>query len=427
MMGLRFMGDVPFHEVYIHGLVRDADGQKMSKSKGNILDPIDLIDGIDLDSLVEKRTSGLMQTHMRETIEKATRRQFPDGIPAHGTDALRFTFAALATTGRDIRFDLGRIQGYRDFCNKLWNAARFVLMNTQDQDCQQHDEAEFSDADRWIRSRLQSVIEAVHGHFAAYRLDLAAQALYDFAWHEYCDWYLELAKAVLQNDAADDTAKACTRFTLVTVLENIMRLLHPIMPFVTEEIWQKIAPLANIDGASVMLAPYPTADEDLHDGAAEAELAWLMEFILGIRRIRGEMDIAPGKRLPVLLQHASNQDAARAERHRVAINQLARIESLTVLAEEEEAPQCATALLGDMKILVPMAGLIDQVAEMERLQRQLDKVSNEIRRAEGKLANQAFVKNAPEAVVNQERQRLSDFQGTAERLHEQLARIRAMD
>ncbi|NNF51154.1 MAG: valine--tRNA ligase [Gammaproteobacteria bacterium] len=427
MMGLRFMDDVPFREVYIHGLVRDADGQKMSKSKGNILDPIDLIDGIELESLVKKRTAGLMQSHMRGPIEKATRRQYPDGIPAHGTDALRFTFAALATTGRDIRFDLGRIQGYRDFCNKLWNAARFVFMNTEDKDCRVIDGADMADADRWILSRLASVTASVHEHFSNYRLDLVAQTLYDFTWHEFCDWYLELAKAVLQGDDASAQQQSATRHTLLNVLEHILRLLHPLMPFITEEIWQKAAPLIDVGGESVMLAPYPRTDREAEDSDAEAEMRWLMDFILGIRRIRGEMDIAPGRSLPVLLQHASEEDRARAERHRAAIDQLGRIASLEILANDAQAPQSATALLGGMKILVPMAGLIDKEAEEARLGRQLNKIITEIERAQAKLNNEAFVRNAPQEVVNQERRRLSEFERTQEGLNEQLARIRAMN
>ena len=425
MMGLRFMGDVPFHEVYIHGLVRDADGQKMSKSKGNILDPIDLIDGIELEALVAKRTAGLMQTHMRDGIEKATRRQFPQGISAHGTDALRFTFAALATTGRDIRFDLGRIQGYRDFCNKLWNAARFVLMNTEGHSCERPRNAKPGDADRWIRSRLNAVIAASHTHFANYRLDLAAQTLYDFTWHEFCDWYLELAKATLQGD--DSSAQACTRNTLLNVLETILRLMHPLMPFITEEIWQKVAALAGTHSESIMLAPYPQPDDVNVDEEAESEMDWLMAFILGLRRIRGEMDIAPNRALPVLLQHASGQDQARAQRHRQAIDQVARVKSLQVLEEDEQAPQSATALLGGMKILVPMAGLIDKDAEIERLSRQLARLEVEIGRAQGKLGNAAFVKNAPPAVVNQERERLSEFERAQAGLHDQLTRMRALN
>ena len=281
MLGLKFMDDVPFHEVYIHGLIRDPDGHKMSKSKGNVLDPLDLIDGVDLDTLLAKRTTGLMQTHLAPKIEKATRRQFPDGIGEYGADALRFTFASLATTGRDIRFDLGRIEGYKNFCNKLWNASRYVLMNTEELDA---GEVEFSTADRWIRSRLNQATTSMHEHFANYRLDLAAQTVYDFTWHEFCDWYLELSKPVLQSTEASAEEKRGTRQTLIEVLETLLRLLHPLMPFVTEEIWAQAAPRAGIDGDTIMLQPYPDVRSDWTDNDAEAELEWVKKFILGIRQ-----------------------------------------------------------------------------------------------------------------------------------------------
>ncbi len=287
MMGLEFMGDVPFREVYIHGLVRDAHGQKMSKSKGNVLDPIDLIDGIDLERLVEKRTTGLMQPQMAKKIEQATRKEFPQGIPAFGTDALRFTFAALASTGRDIKFDLKRIEGYRNFCNKIWNAARYVFMNTEGQDTGLGDEPiALSLPDRWIRSRLQAVIQEVRGQIEGYRFDLAAQALYDFIWHDYCDWYLELSKPVFNDPAAGEAAHRGTRQTLVRVLDAWLRLLHPFMPFITEEIWQRVRPLTASAGETIMLAPYPEPDEAQLDPAAEGEIDWLQQFILGLRRIR---------------------------------------------------------------------------------------------------------------------------------------------
>ena len=289
MMGIKFMGDVPFREVYIHGLIRDNDGQKMSKSKGNVLDPLDLIDGVDLDSLVEKRIRGMMQPHLIPKIEKATRQHFPDGIDEHGADALRFTFAALATTGRDIRFDLGRIEGYRNFCNKIWNASRYVLMNTETLD---DGECEFSPADRWIRSRLNRTISSVTENFRSYRLDLAAQAMYDFTWHEFCDWYLELSKPVLQSDESSDAEKRGTRKTLIDILEALLRVMHPLMPFITEEIWQQVAPRAGIDGDTNMLRPYPSVADYESDADAERELQWVMQFILGIRQIRGEMDIS---------------------------------------------------------------------------------------------------------------------------------------
>ncbi|MGB5625400.1 MAG: valine--tRNA ligase, partial [Woeseiaceae bacterium] len=295
MMGIKFMGDVPFHEVYIHGLIRAEDGQKMSKTKGNVLDPLDLIDGIELDALVEKRTVGMMQDHLAPKIERATRKQFPNGINQYGADALRFTFAALATTGRDIRFDLGRIEGYKNFCNKLWNAARYVLMNTEtltDGDVQ------LSVADRWITARLDETVSEVHNHFASYRLDLAAQVMYEFTWHEFCDWYLELSKPVLQNDDASAALQRGTRKTLIEVLESILRLLHPLMPFVTEEIWQQVAARAGISGETIMLRPYPETLGTARDADAVADIEWVKQFILGLRQIRGEMDISPGKPLP---------------------------------------------------------------------------------------------------------------------------------
>ena len=427
MMGLKFAGDVPFRDVYITGLIRDAEGQKQSKSKGNVIDPVDLIDGIDLESLVAKRTAGLMQPKKARAIEKATRKDYPDGIPAFGTDAVRFTFAALASTGRDIRFDLGRVGGYRNFCNKLWNAARYVLMNTEDQDTglDSHADVTLSAADRWIISRLQATEATVSQHLDAYRFDLAAQALYDFTWNEYCDWYLELSKPVLTGDA-DAAAQRGTRRTLVRVLEALLRLLHPLMPFITEEIWQKVAPLAGATGRSIALAPWPTADSDKRDEAAEADVQWLQDFILGVRRIRGEMDIAPSKPIPVLLEHASQADTERLSRFEPLIAFLARTESVTVLTEGEQAPEAAMSLLGSMRILVPMAGLIDKDAELARLEKQIAQSEGDVKRSEAKLGNERFVARAPEAVVNQERERLEQHRQTLAELKSQRERIAAL-
>ncbi len=420
MMGLKFAGDVPFHEVYIHGLIRDQDGQKMSKSKGNVLDPLDLIDGVDLDTLLEKRTRGLMQPHLKPKIEKATRRQFPDGIDEYGADALRFTFAALATTGRDIRFDLGRIEGYKNFCNKLWNAARYVHMNTE---YASSEAPEFGEADRWIRARLRRTVAAVHEHFARYRLDLAAQAIYDFTWHEFCDWYLELSKPVLQSDDASEAQKAGARRTLLEMLEALLRLLHPVMPFITEEIWQTTKTRLGLDGETVMLRPYPQPDDFPADDAAEADVDWARQFILGIRQIRGEMDIPPGKALPVLLEHAGDADRERAERFATLLARVGRVESVRELAPGEEAPPAATALLGEMRLLVPMKGLIDVDAERARLGRQQDKLAAELKRSKSKLDNPNFVNNAPAEVVSQEQERVADFERRLGQLAEQLARL----
>ena len=423
MFGLKFMDDVPFREVYIHGLIRDQEGQKMSKTKGNVLDPIDLIDGIDLESLVEKRTSGMMQDHLAPRIERATRKHFPDGIDQYGTDALRMTFASLATTGRDIRFDLGRIDGYKNFCNKLWNAARYVLMNTETMD---DGDAEFSTADRWIKARLNQTTNELHQHFKTYRLDLAAQAIYDFTWHEFCDWYLELSKPILQSDDVSPALQRGTRRTLIHVLEAILRLLHPLMPFVTEEIWQQVAKRADIEGDTIMLRPYPgTSDES--DEVAIADIEWVKQFILGIRQIRGEMDISPGKPLPVILQGASTSDLQRADDHSMLLGRVGRVESVTILDDGEEPPAAATALLGEMRLLVPMKGLIDVDAERARLTRQRDKIDADLKRSTAKLANEKFVNNAPPEVVTQERDRVAEFKRSIAQLSEQLAKLDELD
>jgi valyl-tRNA synthetase len=424
MMGIKFMGDVPFREVYIHGLIRDQDGQKMSKSKGNVLDPLDLIDGVDLDTLLNKRTTGLMQEHLKPQIEKATREQFPNGIEQYGADALRFTFASLATTGRDIRFDLGRIEGYKNFCNKLWNAARYVLMNTEDLDS---GEVEFSSADRWIRARFDEAVDAVHRNFDGYRLDLVAQAIYEFTWHEFCDWYLELSKPVLQSDTSSEAAQRGTRRTLVEILEGLLRLLHPIMPFVTEEIWQQVAPRAGIEAPTIMLQPYPQPATGDADHTAVADIEWLKKFILGVRQIRGEMDISPGKPLPVILENASGTDARRADEHASLLQRVGRVESVTLLGDGEEPPAAATALLDELRLLVPMKGMIDVDAERKRLGKQRDKVQADLDRARSKLDNPNFVNNAPADVVTQEKQRAADFERQLAQLGEQLEKLDELD
>jgi valyl-tRNA synthetase len=423
MLGIKFMGDVPFREVYIHGLIRADDGQKMSKSKGNVLDPLDLIDGIDLDALVEKRTFGVMQDHLLPKIERATRKQFPQGIDQYGADALRFTFAALATTGRDIRFDLGRIEGYKNFCNKLWNAARYVLMNTESLD---DGDIELSAADRWIAARLDETVTAVHDHFKSYRLDLAAQTMYEFTWHEFCDWYLELSKPVLQTEKASAASQRGTRKTLIDVLEAILRLIHPFMPFITEEIWQQVVERAGIEGETIMLRPYPDAADSVPDTEAVNDIEWVKQFILGIRQIRGEMDISPGRKLPVLLQGASDTDQQRATIHAKLIQVVGRVESVTVLADGQPPPAAATALLGDLRLLVPMKGLIDVDAERTRLEKRMHKVRDDLARTNGKLGNEKFVNNAPAHVVTQERERAADFERTITQLAEQLEKLREL-
>ena len=428
MMGLKFTGEVPFREVYIHGLVRDAHGQKMSKSKGNILDPIDLIDGIDLETLVTKRTTGLMQPEMAKSIEKATRKEFSQGIPAHGTDALRFTFASLASTGRDIRFDLGRIEGFRNFCNKIWNASRYVLMQVSSSKAiDKTRNSILSLPDRWILSRLQMVIQQAREHCEAYRFDLMSQVIYEFIWNEFCDWYLELTKPTL---SGADNSKPETRnsqlSTLVDTLETALRLLHPLMPFITEEIWQRVAPLAGKNGDTIMLQAYPVADSSLIDNEAVAEMSWLMEFILGVRKIRGEMNIPPRKPLPVLLQNHSPQDRTRVEATRAYTSFLSSLESIAFLETDEIAPEAATALVGEMKVLIPMAGLIDKQAELTRLAKEIEKLKAEATRCEQKLQNPSFVERAPTQVVAKERQRLDEMHSALTKLQEQSARIAAM-
>ncbi len=424
MMGIKFMDEVPFKEIYIHGLVRDSEGQKMSKSKGNVLDPIDVIDGIDLESLLEKRTKGMMQPRLAKKIEKQTRKNFPDGIPSYGTDALRFTFAAQATTGRDIVLSTGRIEGYRNFCNKLWNAARYVLMNTEGEDCgQTGGEIQLSTADRWIISRLQQTEKTVTQAIESYRLDLAAQAIYEFTWNEYCDWYLELSKPVLQNDSGSEAAKRGTRQTLVKVLETLLRLSHPIIPFITEEIWQRVAPLANCEGETIMNQPYPITNPNKVDENSVREMEWCMAFILGVRRVRGEMNIAPGKPLPVLIENGSAQDQTWLKNNHDLLLKIGRLEKIDWLISGETAPESAIALIDEMKILIPMAGLIDKEAELARLDKEMERIRKELPRIEGKLSNPSFVDKAPEAVVAKERKKLEELKSSLLKFEEQHIKI----
>ena len=428
MMSLKFTGEVPFKQVYVHGLVRDAEGQKMSKSLGNVLDPIDLIDGIELEDLLKKRTYGMMQPEMAAKIEQSTRKQFPDGIPASGTDAMRFTFASLASTGRDIRFDLNRAEGYRNFCNKLWNATRYVLMNTEGHDTgiDETAEVELSLADRWITSRLQEVEIEVAKHFDSYRFDLASTALYEFTWHDYCDWYLELAKPILNNENSSVAAKRGTRKTLVRALETLLRLLHPIIPFITEEAWQFVAPLTGKQGETIMLEPYPLGDKSKIDLAAVAELEWVKQFIIGVRKIRSEMDIAPSKALPVLLAGLNSNDEVWLKNNQIFLQTLARLESITVLEDESQAPESAVSLVGEMKVLIPMAGLIDKVAELARLNKEMGRLEGEIKRLTGKLSNAGFVAKAPEAVVAVEREKLAGYETALNNLKEQHEKIQQL-
>ena len=408
MMSLHLKREVPFKQVYVHGLVRDGEGQKMSKSKGNVLDPIDLIDGIDLEALVSKRTSSMMQPQQAAKIEKATRKQFPDGIPGYGTDALRYTFYSLASTGRDIKFDLGRMEGFRNFCNKLWNAARYVLMNTEGFDPAAPSHR--SEADEWILSRLQTTITETANSIEQYRFDHAAQTLYDFVWNEYCDWYLELSKPVLWDDTSSNELRQGTLRTLLEVLETILRLMHPLMPFITEEIWQNVAPRLGINGDSIMLAQWPEADHELIYGDAEAEMEWLKSIIVAVRTIRSESNIPPGDELGLILGNTVADDSARVTRHKQALAKLAKVASITIAKSGEEQPPTLSALAGTIEVMVPMAGVIDVDKELARLDKELDRLTAERGRLAGKLSNDNFVARAPADVVDKERAKLADIE-----------------
>jgi valyl-tRNA synthetase len=419
MMTDHFTGEVPFRDVYITGLVRDKDGQKMSKSKGNVLDPLDLIDGISLDALVDKRTRGLMQPKMAEKIEKATRKEFAEGIPAFGADALRFTFAALATHGRDIKFDLERAGGYKAFVNKLWNASRFVLMNVEEGEIATGG-APATEAERWILTRLGHTLAEVKTGLAGYRFDLVAQALYEFTWNDFCDWFLELSKPALTG--GDAAAAASTRRTLLTVLEALLRALHPIIPFVTEEIWQNVAPRLGIDAPTIMLRPYPEAADIEGDATAEAEIEWVKSVLTGVRRIRSEMNIAPGKTIPLLFADGNDGDRARAAKFAAQIAFLGRVEAPQWIDGGDE-PAAAVAVVGGLRVLIPLAGLIDLGAEKTRLAKEIARVEGEIKKCEGKLGNANFVANAPEEVVAQERQRIADWNVQLGAMREQAQKL----
>ncbi|MDV2856769.1 valine--tRNA ligase [Oceanimonas sp. CAM02] len=430
MMTMHFIKDdngkpqVPFKTVYVTGLIRDENGDKMSKSKGNVLDPLDMIDGIDLESLVTKRTGNMMQPQLAAKIEKRTRKEFADGIEPHGTDALRFTLCAMASTGRDINWDMKRLDGYRNFCNKLWNASRYVLMNTEEQDCGQSDgELQYSLADRWIRAQLQATIADVRQALDDYRFDRAASALYEFIWNQFCDWYLELTKPVLWHGS--EAEQRATRKTLIEVLETLLRLAHPIMPYITEEIWQRVAPLAGRGGDSIMLAAYPEVNTAEQDPQAMADLEWVKRFIVSIRNLRAEMNIPPGQALSVLLRPAGD-DARRATDNDAFLKAMAKLDSITLLAGDEEAPVSTKQLIGDTELLLPMAGLIDKDAELSRLEKELGKIQGEIKRLEGKLNNAGFVAKAPAEVVAKEQEKLADYQATLAKLQQQREQIASL-
>ncbi len=424
MLSTHLTGQIPFKTVYVHGLVRDGQGQKMSKSKGNVLDPLDIVDGITLDALLEKRTGGLMQPKMAEKIAKQTKAEFPEGIASYGTDALRFTFCSLASTGRDIKFDMGRVEGYRNFCNKLWNAANFVIENTDGQDTGINGEAvELSPVDRWIISALQRTEQEVTRQLDNFRFDLAAQALYEFIWDEYCAWYLELVKPVLWDESASVERQRGTRRTLIRVLEAALRLAHPFMPFITEEIWQRIKAQAGVSGETIMLQPWPMIDDSRIDAGAEADIEWVKALMLGLRQIRGEMKISMAKRIDIIVQNANSEDLRRLAAFEPLLNKLAKLESVRVLAAGEEAPMSATALVGEMEVLVPMAGLIDKDAELARLDKEIQRLSGEVQRVGGKLANEGFVAKAPAEVLDKERAKLAEAEQALTKLSEQREKI----
>jgi valyl-tRNA synthetase len=422
MMGLKFAGEVPFREVFITGLIRDAEGRKMSKSKGNGLDPLDLMDGISLDDLLKKRIYGLMQPSMAPKVEKDTRKDFPEGIAAYGTDALRFTYCAFASYGREIRFDIARLQGYRNFCNKLWNAARYVLMNIEGHDTGlQSQKKILSEPDQWILSKLQQTIQLSHEAIAQYRFDLLAQALYEFTWNEFCDWYLELSKPVLTSPSSSAEQTRGTRYTLVTVLETLLRLIHPVMPFITEEIWQRIAPLAGKSGETIMLQPYPQVDVSLKNDKIESSLEWVKTIITEIRLLRSRMNIAPGKIIPISYQ-AHDHDAKNILHFQSLIEALARVKIENNQAPNDEQKFIKTSV-NAIHIYIEKSAFIDVEKESARFKNEIAKLTKEIERAEAKLQNPSFTDRAPPEVVTKEKAKLAELTAEKGKLEIQLKQI----
>lgn len=427
MMGLKFTGKIPFKEVFVTGLIRDSEGHKMSKSKGNVLDPLDIVDGIDIESLIAKRTSNLMLESVKTKIIKATRKEFPQGISAYGTDALRFTYLSLASTGRNVRFDMGRVEGYRNFCNKLWNAARFVLMNSDEEQIDFGDGAfQYSPADEWILSRLQDTIAKVQHYFETYRFDLLANTLYEFVWHEYCDWYLELSKPLMQDPHALSAMKRGTRGTLIHVLDQILKLLHPLMPFITEEIWQRTTKFTNENGGSIMLSAYPQVNESFINPTIEEEVNWLKSAIVAIRTIRSEMSIAPSKVIPLNIRHITPALKRRMEKYKQTFLTLSKVKSIHYLEANDPIPASATAVLGELELLIPLADLIDKDAELARLHKELLKLDKDIALAEGKLNNPAFADKAPEDIIAKEKEKLATAKQARDKLIQQQQRVQEL-
>ena len=427
MMTLKFTGEIPFKKVYITGLVRDEHGQKMSKSKGNILDPIDLIDGISLDELVSKRTTDMMQPQLMQQIEKHTRESFPEGIPGYGTDALRFTFYSLASTGRDIKFDIGRMEGFRNFCNKIWNAARYVMMNSEGKTVPESLSLEHcSIADRWIMSRFENAAKAIEESMQHYRFDLASQTLHEFIWNEYCDWYVELSKPLLWDEKANSEGAQATRWVLLSILEQSLRLLHPFMPFITEEVWQKVAPLLGKNGDSIMIETYPLFDQSKLDSEAEEHIEWIKGVVVAIRNIRGEMDVPPAKSIKVMLRNGASADQGKLEKYRPYLQKLAKLESIEWLTPDDEVPAAATGLYQELEILVPLAGIIDVEAERARLSKEIAKLEGALKSVTGKLNNAKFVDNAPDAVVAKEREKQEQITQALQSLQAKQDQLKAL-
>lgn len=426
MMGLKFVGKIPFNEIYITGLIRDSEGKKMSKSKGNVLDPIDIIQGIELDALLDKRVQNLMLGSAKNKIIKNTKKEFPEGIKAYGTDPLRFTYCAIATPSRNIGFDINRVESNRNFCNKLWNAARYVFQNTDNADDLGDGPLQYSPVDLWIQSKLQETIANMHKHFETFRFDLLATTLYEFVWHEYCDWYLELSKPMLYDNTSLPAMRRGTQKTLLYILENILRLAHPIMPFITEEIWQKAASRCGKNTASIMIEPYPLLKEEYINKPIELEVDWLKQMIQKIRTIRSEMNVPPSKPINLLLQKGTQKDQSLTSKYQDLLMNLAKLEKLEWLTSEEQPPASATALINTLEIHIPLAGVIDVSAEVERLNKEISKLEKEIIRSESKLSNEKFVSKAPKAVIDTEKERLEQSKKGILLLSEKSAELKAL-
>ena len=418
MMSLKFMDEIPFKEIYIHGLIKDKNGQKMSKSKGNILDPIDLIDGISLDELLEKRVQGLMQPEMENRIINETKKEFPNGIPDFGTDALRFNFAIQASTGRDIRLDLNRVEGYRNFCNKIWNASRFIRMNTNDFELLDTNVSKGHPIDQWIQSRFRQTIEEVERQYGQYRFDLAATAMYEFVWNDFCDWYIELSKTLINDPDISESEKDYTKNNLILMLDSILRMLHPTIPFITEEIWQSM----NEENAkrSIMKSSFPSSNDWSDDEAGAKKSEWLKDFVSSVRQIRSEMNIPPKQSISIIIQDASSSDHEKLDTLGSFIRNLGSVESITHKESSDDLPKSAIALLGEMKVLIPLAGLVDIEEEKSRLEKKLSKLNKELESVENRLSNDAFIKKAPIEVVDDLKAKFKGLVSDQSRIEEQI-------